>query len=197
MGLSNPLVVEHMNALFGSELAEKLRHRLEGYDDSRDRELDILETLCEALNPDGKRLVLPFTFKNERGSRTSHHLIFVTKHPLGYGIMKGVMARESTSAPQGVPSFEYSVADARYPVLFEYSRPLDELQGTLLEEFRGQTVTVGELFEAHNVGRPFILKNYQEAVIALEARGLVITDRSERNRLRNECPKRIRVTFGG
>ena len=63
--------------------------------------------------------VLPFGFTNERGTRTSHHLIFVSKHFKGYEIMKGVMASESSSSTQGVPSFRYNPADARFPLLFD------------------------------------------------------------------------------
>src|SRR5689334_12761269 len=126
MGLANPLVIEHMDSLFGKDIAHELRQRLGQYDRPVDRELDIVDPLCEALNPDGKRYVLPFTFKTDSGRRTSHHLIFVSKHPLGYTIMKEIMAAESSGSEQGVPSFTYNPADKRFPVLFEYGRPLDE-----------------------------------------------------------------------
>ena len=44
------------------------------------RELTIVEEICEALVEMGGKYVLPFRFKNDKGSRTSHHLIFVSKH---------------------------------------------------------------------------------------------------------------------
>jgi len=43
----------------------------------------------------------------------------------------------------------------------ELSRPLDELGEMLLEEFSGQTLSMNEIFEAHNVGRRFIKPNYK------------------------------------
>ena len=50
MGLSNAVVEEHMNALFGKERADALRLKLERLS-TRDRELMIVEELCKALNP--------------------------------------------------------------------------------------------------------------------------------------------------
>jgi len=79
MGLTNPVVHEHMAALFG----EGLRQKLETLSPD-DRESCIVEELCDALGANQGRFVLPFGFKNDSGSRTSHHLIFVSKHPLGF-----------------------------------------------------------------------------------------------------------------
>lgn len=47
--------------------------------------------------------MLPFCFKNESGTRTKHHLIFVTKAFKGYEVMKDIMAKASSSREQGVP----------------------------------------------------------------------------------------------
>ena len=58
----------------------------------------------------GMEYVLAFPFKNERGIRTTHYLIFISKHILGYNIMKGIMGPSSSHHPQGVPSFEYNPA---------------------------------------------------------------------------------------
>ena len=135
MGLSNRFVIEHMSALFGKVRADDLRARLEGIGPS-EREMTIVNELTSALKELGGEYVLPFCFKNERGARTSHHLIFVSKHVRGYEIMKGIMAEYSSKMDQGVPSFEYNPADERYPLLFELTRPLDELTRTLLTDFR-------------------------------------------------------------
>ena len=110
MGINNEAVKEHIKALFGEEKAMALRKKLVGKN-SQEREILIVEELCQALKSYGSRYVLPFRFKNDRGKRTSHHLIFISKHFRGYEIMKDIMARESTSDTQGVPSFEYNPAD--------------------------------------------------------------------------------------
>jgi three-Cys-motif partner protein len=136
MGLNNDAVRDHMEALFGEARANELRLRLTGMS-SVDREAAILEELAKAMNEMGAKYVLPFTFKNESGSRTTHHLIFASKHFKGYEIMKEIMASESSKTTQGVPSFEYSPASRRFRLLFELSRPLDDLEDSSLGEIRG------------------------------------------------------------
>jgi hypothetical protein len=165
MGLGNEFVKEHMEALFEEE-ADQLREQL-GTLDPRSRELLIVERLAKVLNPDGRRFVLPFRFRRDVG-RTSHHLIFVTKHFLGYDIMKGIMARESSGSQQGVATFEFNPADARFPMLFEFNRPLDDLEGMLVKEFAGRTLTFKELYESHSIGRPFMQKHYKAVLEDLE-----------------------------
>jgi three-Cys-motif partner protein len=168
MGLSNPAVEEHMNALFGNARADELRPLLEGLSPS-DRELLIVEELCKALGAGESRYVLPFRFLNDKGTRTSHHLIFVSKHFRGYEIMKSIMAKESSKRDQGVPSFEYNPADNRFPTLFELTAPRDELEDRLLDYFAGKRLTMKNIYLKHNVGRPYIEKNYKDALRNLEA----------------------------
>jgi len=168
MGLNNKAVEEHMNALFGKERADNLRDRLNKMQPPQ-RELAVVEEIAQALGEMGGRYVLPFRFRTNSGNRTSHHLIFVSKHFKGYEIMKNIMAGESTKTSQGVPSFEYSPADVLQPLLFELSRPLDDLADMLLTKYAGKRLTVRRVYEEHNVGRPYILKNYKDVIRKLEA----------------------------
>ncbi|MFA4910841.1 MAG: three-Cys-motif partner protein TcmP [Desulfobacteria bacterium] len=174
MGLSNPMVKEHMDALFGEERADALRPRLNGVSPSK-REVMIVEELCQSIKSYGSRYVLPFTFKDARGRRTSHHLIFISKNSRGYEIMKDIMARESSSQTQGVPSFEYNPADflPKQCLLFQLSRPLHDLKEMLLEEFAGQTLTMREIYEQHNVDTPYVKKNYKSVLWELEEEGKI------------------------
>ena len=194
MGLSNELVKEHMEALFGEERAAKLTKKLEpmGPDE---RELTIVEQICEALLEMGGKFVLPFVFKNGKGTRTKHHLIFVSKHPLGYDIMKQVMAKESSSHEQGVPSFEYSPATEKQPMLFALSRPLDDLEGMLLDEFAGQTLTMREIYDKHNYGRRYISKNYKDVLTKMELAGKIKAKPSHVERKKNTFADHVEVTF--
>jgi hypothetical protein len=66
-----------MDALFGTERAAELRQKLTGLSPDQ-RETLILEELSQAIKEMGGKFVLPFRFK--RGNRTSHSLIFVSKH---------------------------------------------------------------------------------------------------------------------
>lgn len=174
MGIDNEAVKEHMQALFGDEDAIVLRNKLRGRN-SHQRELLIVEELCQALKAYGSRYVLPFRFKNNRGIRTSHHLIFVSKHFRGYEIMKDIMSRESTSNTQGVPSFEYNPADflPQQTLLFQLSRPLDDLKEDLLDTFKGQRIIMQEIYEKHNVDTPYIKRNYKEVLRELYDDGCI------------------------
>lgn len=172
MGLQNPAVKEHMDSLFGEERANELRRELEGLN-SRERELTIVEAIGKALQEMGGKYVLPFCFKNEEGTRTSHHLILATKHVKGYEIMKEIMAKESSDTQQGVPSFEYNPASLKHPLLFELSRPLDALGNTLLQQFAGRTMTMLDVYTQHHVGRPYIKPNYKGVLAKLESEGKI------------------------
>jgi three-Cys-motif partner protein len=198
MGLNNPIVRQHMDALFGKDRADSLRTELAGTSPA-ERENLIVESLSESLKEMGAAYVLPFTFKNERGTRTSHHLIFATKHFKGYEIMKGIMAKESSEQHQGVASFEYSPASEKYPILFGLSRPLDQLQDMLLNDFAGETLTMREVYERHCVGTPFIDTNYKRALASLEAQGKIKAEPPavERPKRKGETTfaDHVRVTF--
>jgi len=197
-GLPNAAVKEHMDALFGEERAEALRPKLEGYSPAK-RELAVVEEISAALIEMGGKYVLPFRFKRPDGSRTSHHVIFVSKHPLGYKIMKEIMAKESSGHEDGVPTFEYNPTFRSNGILFEFARPISELKEMLLEEFAGRTMTMAEIFEAHNYGRRFIEVNYKDALRELEAAGKIecappAAQRPMRKGIVTFAPK-VRVTF--
>jgi hypothetical protein len=164
-----------MNALFGESRANQLRVELEALT-PQDRELRIVEELSQAIGAANSRYVLPFRFRSDQGTRTSHHLIFVSKHFKGYEIMKQVMAKESTSHDQGVPSFEYNPADKRFLLLFELTRPLDELEDMLMEAFSGRSAKMHDVYLEHNVGRRFIERNYKDALMSLETKRLITCD---------------------
>jgi three-Cys-motif partner protein len=187
MGLSNDAVKEHMNALFGQVRADQVREKLKSLS-SQERELSVVEAICEALKEMGGQYVLPFRFRHEIGNRTSHHLIFVSKHVKGYEIMKEIMAKESSEQMQGVPSFEYNPATLQQPLLFELTRPLDELETMLLDKFSGKRMTMKEVYDQHHVGKPYISKNYKTALGNLEAQNKIVADppASKRRKIKGE-----------
>jgi three-Cys-motif partner protein len=176
MGLKNDAVREHLNVLFGRERADALRKRIATLTRAQ-RELTIVEELCHALRELGPEYVLPFRFKDEHGSRTSHHLIFVSKGFKGYEIMKEIMAKESSDADQGVASFGYNPMDVRgaaqQQFLFELSRPLDDLGDMLLKEFAGQNLTMCQIYKRHNVNRPYTKKNYKQVLMQMQEQGKI------------------------
>ncbi len=190
MGIRNPVVVEHMDALFGAPRAESLRATLELLS-AVEREPAIVEAICEALKEMGGDYVLPFRFRRPDGGRTSHHLVFVSKHVRGYEMMKEIMAAESSTAEQGVASFEYNPAARRQGLLFDLARPLDDLGEMLVRRFAGATVTMVQVYERHHVGTRFVKRNYKEVLAVLEAAGRISADPPAQKRRK----RKGRVTF--
>jgi three-Cys-motif partner protein len=190
-GLNNEAVREHMDDLFGAERADVIREKLAGLRPDEREDL-IIEELSLALKESGVTYVLPFTFKNEKGTRTKHHLIFASKNFKGYEIMKEIMARESSEQDQGVASFAYSSASEQYQTLFEFSRPLSDLEEMLVAEFAGQTLRMREIYERHSVGRPYIKTNYKKALAKMEAANRIAAEPSAAKRLK----RKGEVTFG-
>ena len=202
MGVNNDAIKQHMASLFGGERLDELRNQLLDTLTTDEREVIVVQELCDALRQNGSRFVLPFRFKNSNGARTSHHLIFLSKNFRGYEIMKEIMAKESSDTKDGVANFEYNPRDMYYRqgTLFDLlSRPLDELQGMLIEQYAGRTIDFLELYEEHSVDRPYIKKNYKEVLRTMFDTGLI----SAVNPKTNNPPRKgsfsdeMRITFGG
>jgi three-Cys-motif partner protein len=191
-GLSNEKVENHMDALFGIERASKLRQKLEGQSPD-EREALILEELSQALKQMGGKFVLPFRFK--RGKRTSHSLIFVSKHFKGYEIMKGIMASESSTEDQGVASFAYSPADAKTPLLFSLVQPFDKLLSDLPIDFAGESLSMQRIYEDHSVDTPYTKTNYKKALTELEQQGRVMANPPATKRRKGTFADQVMVTF--
>jgi len=175
--IDNDIFEEHISALFGEERLKTLRARLQRKR-PWEREALILETFSRVLQDLGFKYVLPFTFRRKGQDRTSHHLILVTKHPLGYTVMKEIMASESSEYDQGVPSFAYSrpLGEAETPLLFSLDRPLEALADGLLDHFEGQSLTMKEVFERHHIGTRYVERNYKTALGRLENEGKIVAD---------------------
>jgi len=189
-GLNNEMVREHMNDLFGEKRADAIREKLIGLQPD-EREALIVEELSLALKELGIAYVLPFTFKSEEGTRTTHHLIFASKHFKGYEIMKEIMAKESSEQEQGIASFAYFAASEKHQMLFEFLRPLSDLEEMLQMHFAGQKLTMYQTYEQHNVGRRYIKINYKKALTKMEADNKIKAEPPAAKR-----PKRLgEVTF--
>ena len=193
-GLNNPLVEEHMNCLFGEQRADSLRKHIKSMQ-SLERESTIVDAICQALQEIGGAHVQNFCFKNESGNRTRHYLIFVSKHNRGHSIMKDIMAKASSSAEQGVPSFEYNPSPYKQLSLFDDYQPLDKLENMLLNEFAGQTLTMHAVYERHHIGKRYIKKNYKEALLKLEQQEKILVYPPSPPRKKNTFGDDVRVTF--
>jgi three-Cys-motif partner protein len=188
MGLGNEAVEEHIDSLFGRERADSLREKFKMRQvSSGEREMFIVDEMKKALEEMGGKHVLPFRFRNAAGTRTTHHLFFVSKAFRGYEIMRDVMYKHSHK-DETVAKFEYNPADARWPSLFELLRPLGDLEDMLLADSAGKTFSLRELFVSHSVGKPYVLKNYRDLLCRMEQEGKV--------RMEPPCPPRRKGTIG-
>jgi len=201
MGINNDAIKQHMASLFGEEHLEYVRIECDKAKNPHEREMVVVHELCNVLRQNGSRYVLPFRFKDEKGTRTSHHLIFLSKHFRGYEIMKDIMYKESTDKRDEVASFEYNPRDLvgyRQLSLFEMlSRPLDALQGMLMEEYAGRTIDFTTLYEEHSVDRPYIKKNYKDVLKNLYENGKItaINPKGKPPR-KGTFSDEMRITFG-
>ncbi len=179
--ISNDVFEGHVSALFGSELAADLRMKLHGKKPD-DREAIVIEAFSQALIKMGFEYVLPFSFGRGDMDRTSHHLIFISKHALGYGVMKNIMAAESSEFEQGVPTFKYTIAtnQIEMPLLYLLSRPIVDLAEMLLTDFAGQKRSMLHIYEEHHVGKRYVERNYKDALIALEMEGRITAEPAKR-----------------
>ncbi len=192
MGINNELVEKHINALFGKKRADELRPKLARLD-PQERELTIVEELSQALQSHGERFVLPFRFRSHSGNRTSHHLFFISKNFRGYEIMKNIMAKASSEMEQGVPTFEYNPALKNQLLLFELSRPIDELENLLLDEYAGKTLSMRQIYKIHSVGRRYISRNYKDILLKMEFDGTIRANPSKRRK--GTFGDKVMVTF--
>lgn len=194
--LTNPKVTKHVDALFGEERANRLRELTSGMHPER-REALVIEEFADALRERGYEYIIPYVFEYEKRERTSHYLIFVTKHPLGYKIMKNIMYKASEDRNQGIARFGYVRPQSNNtPLLSLLNKPLDDLCDELLDFFAGRTLTMAEIHEEHQDGlgiNPFIEKNYKDALNKLDANKKITTSRPDRRK--NTFADDIEVTF--
>lgn len=201
MGVNNDGIKQHMTSLFGDNQLDIIRQKCENKS-SKEREAIVVQALCDGLRNNGSQYVLPFRFKNDEGTRTSHHLIFISKNFRGYDIMKEIMYNESSDNIGGVANFEYNPRDVHYKqgsLLDMLSRPLDDLHGMLLHQYAGRTIDFMALYQEHSVDRPYIKKNYKEVFKILYNTGKIkaINSRTGKPPRKGTFSDQMQITFGG
>ena len=175
-GISNQSVEPLMAELFGPERFERIRKEVDGLS-PRERETAIISAITEALKEIGGRYVLPFGIRSQHGERTSHYIIFVSKHVRGYLIMKDVMAKLSSDDGE-VKNFEYVPVKSPQLRLLDIDNPhsIAALKTLLLELGAGKSLKVVDVYERYTVDTPYLLQHIQRALKELEAEGKVTID---------------------
>jgi len=169
LAVTNEVVADLIDEFFGPDRAASLRQELPGLGPAA-RESAILRELSEALATVGGKHSLAFRFKSRLGARTSHYIVFVTKHFRGYDIMKDIMSGVSSDDGQ-VKRFEYVPVKASQLAMFSDSD--DPYSMTALKQYvgsrlQGMTLSVLVACEKGSVDTPYTSKNVKDALIALE-----------------------------
>lgn len=186
---SNTKFDEHLKSIFGAERMTLLKISLPNLSPAQ-REPRILNALIDALTENKSNYVLPFKFYGQEQSRTSHFIIFVTKHPVACQIMKQIMYANSAKDVDGVATFSFEDSKnfaSDFNQLSFFIRPLQSLMEDLQKKYRGKKVKVEKLcndvdcdFNTHYVG-----KNVKEALIRLEMRGNIRVISGRKQHYRN------------
>ncbi|MBA4132023.1 MAG: hypothetical protein C0519_11425 [Hyphomicrobium sp.] len=195
--VSNKLVKEHMNALFGQKRAERLHAVAKGMRPDEREEL-LIEAFIEAVTEDlGYEYVIPYVFEKEDKDRTSHYLIFISKHSRGFNIMKDIMYKESQDKTQGIAKFGYvrQVNAEKTPLLHLMNTPLSDFGRQLCADYAGRSLSRKALrddFDKHYPRNRFVNKNWRDVLSELEQEGKITCKppRLERKVQKGE------VTFG-
>jgi three-Cys-motif partner protein len=192
MNLSCEAMNEPINEFFSAARAEELRSTVARLRPA-EREEAILKGMQTAIRCLGARFE-KFTYRSDTGSRSTHHLLCVSKHREGVALFKEISAKESTSYDDDVPSLEHDPSANPYqPGLFS---PLLQLEQELLTTFAGKTLTTDQIYHAHHNGKPYVMKNYRQALLHLEQTGEISIDPPRANRPRGEYfPREARIIF--
>lgn len=177
MHITNPLVEGHIKQLFSGACFQQLMQNYSNLD-ADDKEATIVECFSKSIKEKNINYILPFRFVDIKGTKTSHYLVFVSKHLKGYEKMKDVMSQFSELENSGVPLFCYNPVNKNFPIQYSLFAKIDELESSLLESFSGQTITTIDIYHKHNVGTPFTLKNYKAALKNLLSEKKIATDRT-------------------
>ena len=189
---SNTKFDEHLSGIFGTKRVKELKSKLSKQKPAQ-REETILNALTEALTENKSNYVLPFKFYSTDMLRTSHYIIFVTKHPLGCKIMKQVMYNNSKKDMDGIATFSfedsYNFAYGFEQISF-LSNHMDSLKESILVSLGKGTAKVGDLcaaadcdFTSHIVG-----KNVKDALKQLEIEEKIVVIAGRKQKTRNGQP---------
>lgn len=181
--ITNPAMVENINNLFGEDVANFLRAKVRHMKAST-REILVMSEFYNAVRNHQGTFPIAYKVRSAQG-RTSHFMVFLSKHPLGYSIMKDVMHGESQIVIDGIADYCF---DPRLPGNYTpptpLISPLYELEQEMLEFFAGRSLPMKQIYLNHHVGTPYVEKNYKAALLRLEAQNKITTNPpSEKRRM--------------
>lgn len=199
-GLSNPSVENHMIELFGKQRCQYIKRTLHTISDPHTRELFIVNQMSEAIKDIEVPYVIPFRFQKTSENRTSHYIIFATKHILGYTIMKDIMYKAGEKDSNGIGRYEYIPTQDRQKniqlsILDFFNTPLDQLKNDLCSKYAGQELFVGKLIRLDIPYTKFVSKQYKTVLKELEKEGRITCIPPQSERRSNTLGDRTLIIF--
>lgn len=167
--LQNPKVTNHMELMFGADEYKSLCETINTT--QCDKETLIIDRYSNMLKNKGINYILPFRFKFHDKNKTSHYLIFMSKHKLGYKLCKEIMGNESTGEGNCVPTFEYCSQlnnQLKFLLAFEYN--LDSLKKDIYIKglSENKPILVSEIVDSYFYATPYTTKNIKFVLSELE-----------------------------
>ena len=186
---SNTKFDEHLKDLFGSMRMDTLKQALSRLP-SAQREPMVLRALTEALTENRANYVLPFKFYSTEILRTSHYIIFVTKHPTACQIMKQIMYTNSAKDQDGIATFSFKDShnfSSSYEQMTLFDTPLKTLQTKLLRDYSGAQVSVKSICALieNDFSNHYVSKNVKDALKKLECTGKLTVVSGRTQKMRN------------
>jgi len=145
------------------------------------------------LNNIGGKYCCGIRFQKEGMDRTGHYLVSVSKDVLAYNFAKSIMQKYRTDVIRELGWYVYNPKPQMREIW--YIDPIKELEIELEKEFKGKTRTVNQLFNYHNINKPYIESDYKQALKNLENNKKVIAEPSKENRRKNTMGNEVKITF--
>ena len=196
--IENSSEEEGMIDLFGEKGLKELRDFFKKQASWFQRDRMILKSLASRIREiKGDPLYfLPFGMEFEDRKLISYYLILITKHHLGFAIMKDIMSKEERCVldPDGIPLYYYSKIEREKGTqlklhLEKHSNRMGILRERLRNDFSKRKIRVKDLVESCHKKRYFeTSSNVIEALLMLEELGIAKVDRSREKRMRGGKP---------
>jgi len=186
---SNTKFDEHLKSLFGDTRTAMLKKQLANLHPEQ-REPIVLNALIEALREGKSNYVLPFKFYSSEMVRTSHFIIFVTKHPLACKIMKQIMYSNSAKDSDGIATFSFKDSHnfgVELDQLTMFDCPIQTLKNDLMKKYCHQDVSVAVICDSVDCdfSNYFVGKNAKDALKSLENEGKINVLSGRKQKFRN------------
>lgn len=155
--------------ILGESSLEKISNGIHGRFDKRENA--ILAEFRNRCIDKGIRYFLPLQFNFYKSEGISHHLVFLSKHYRGFGIMKDIMAGYSQTV-NGIPKYVYIEGREKYSndiTLDLDGGPMSELKKLIISDFGGHKLMVKDIVESYHVkGLLYPKKSIKDALLRLE-----------------------------